>query len=143
MDVVFWEMRQNATPLQIPCQGIYVSPSIEYAAHPVYSTLSPSGENTWIQAVLQLRVKPGSFSSHPASLAGKRRHWDSDLAFDPNFRAWSGLEWLISPQAVQEGAIQVAGVMFRELGAQADPELHLACPLVLWLAFSTVGQIHK
>lgn len=62
----------------------YVSPSIEYASHPVYASCAPVGDSTWIQAVVEVRVKPGSSTCHPGSLRGPK-HWDADLCFDENF----------------------------------------------------------
>lgn len=95
--------------------SLYVSPSIEYAAHPVYAELAEATEGTWLQAVLQLRVRPGSFTERPSTLNSS--HWPRDLRFDANFESNSNLEWLMEDPT---NAV-VVGVMVRELGRRADP----------------------
>merc|ERR1712032_31576 len=85
---------------------LYVSPAIEYAAHPAYAKFADAGDNTWLQAVLQLRVRPGSFKRCPGTLRGK--HWPRDLRFDPNCPSWDGLEWLLESKS----DVRVTGVLF-------------------------------
>lgn len=98
-------------------QSIYVSPSIEYAGHPVYAPLAEAAEGTWLQSILQVRVRPGAFRVVDGTLTGK--HWKKGVQFDSNFEDWRGLEWLVeSPDD-----IKVTGIMFRELGLDADATL--------------------
>ena len=80
--------------------SIYVSPSIEYAAFPVYATLFEiQFLKHWAQLVLECRVRPGSFLVKPGSLGNK--YWPPRLRMDSNFETNSELEWLIeSPDDV-------------------------------------------
>ena len=84
---------------------------------PVYAQLSECSWSSWIQVVLQCRVRPGSFAIHPSSLG---RHWPADLRFDPNFSSLDGLEWLIeSPRDAV-----VVGLLVREFGLHADASMY-------------------
>ncbi|CAE8640450.1 unnamed protein product [Polarella glacialis] len=98
---------------------IYLSPSIEYAAFPVYANMFPLDEkNHWAQLVLQCRVRPGAFQEMRGSLGNK--YWPKHVRFDPNFESKSGLEWLLeSPDD-----IAVVGLMMREFGPKADAAVH-------------------
>lgn len=100
-------------------QTVYVSPSIEYAAYPVYGCFAPAGEDTWVQAVLQVRVRPDTFSVRRGSLVGKR-YWDKTVRFDPNFPTADGLEWLVE----DSNNVVVAGIMLRVFGRGADPLIY-------------------
>ena len=65
---------------------IYLSPSIEYAAFPVYAQLFSLAEASyWGQLVLQCRVRPDSFIERPGSLGNK--YWPEHVRFDPNFNS--------------------------------------------------------
>jgi len=97
---------------------IYVSPSVEYAGHPVYAQLAKAGTCNWLQAVLQVRVRPGSFAERPATLSQKS--WPRDLRIDRNFAKPDRLEWLIEDPA----DVIVTGVLLRELGRGANPKLY-------------------
>jgi len=92
---------------------IYLSPSIEYAAHPVYSQFVMLGQDHWAQLVLECRVAPGLFREQGRTLGGG--HWPLDLPFDNYFSQEAPFEWLVeNPQAVV-----VSGLMVREFGRGA------------------------
>ena len=91
---------------------IYLSPSIEYAAFPVYAQLFSLAEAShWGQLVLQCRVRPDSFIERPGSLGNK--YWPQHVRFDPNFDSLQGLEWLIE----NRDDIVVYGLVTREFGS--------------------------
>jgi len=94
---------------------IYLTPSVEYAGHPVYATLAKVGRCEWLQAVLQVRVRPGAFVTKPGSLGVT--HWEQGVRIDPNFSSMDSLEWLIE----DEKDVVVTGVLLRELGRCSDP----------------------
>eukprot|EP00746_Dinoflagellata_sp_MGD_P035123 gnl/MRDRNA2_/MRDRNA2_18394_c0_seq1.p1 gnl/MRDRNA2_/MRDRNA2_18394_c0~~gnl/MRDRNA2_/MRDRNA2_18394_c0_seq1.p1 ORF type:complete len:560 (-),score=105.84 gnl/MRDRNA2_/MRDRNA2_18394_c0_seq1:400-2079(-) len=97
---------------------IYLSPSIEYAGHPVYAELFEVEDGRWAQLVFQCRVRPDAFVVRPGSLQNK--HWPHNVRFDPNFDSISGLEWLVeNPEN-----IMVYGLMVREFGPKADAEVY-------------------
>lgn len=98
-------------------QSIYVSPSILYASHPVYATLAKVDHYHWIQTVLEVRVRPNSFEVVRSTL--RKKHWPSELLFDPSFPNNRELEWLLE----QPKDIVVTGVMVREMGPNVDPSL--------------------
>jgi len=100
-------------------KSIYVSPSIEYAAFPCYAALFQVGEEHWAQLVLECRVRPGAFSEASGTL-GSNKHWPSDVDIDPNFSGIGGLEWLLE----NPDDVVVTGLMIRELGRGADPEVY-------------------
>ena len=54
-------------------------------------------EGRWVQAILQVRVRPGCYASHPGSLGNK--HWPMGVRFDPNFATLQDLEWLVEDPA--------------------------------------------
>lgn len=95
-----------------------VSPSLEYAGHPEYATLARVGRGEWLQSVVQLRVRPGSYAVQPGTMINK--HWEVDLRLDPDFPTLDNLEWAISGRT--DGV--VAGVLFREMGNGADPKVY-------------------
>lgn len=98
--------------------SIYLSPSAEYAAHPVYAALAEVGPSDWIQVVVQVRVRPGSYSRHRGSLGG--RHWPQDVRMDPNYKTLDDLEWLVeSPDDAF-----IVGLLMREFGTSADRDLY-------------------
>eukprot|EP00928_Gymnodinium_smaydae_P081205 TRINITY_DN64761_c0_g1_i1.p1 TRINITY_DN64761_c0_g1~~TRINITY_DN64761_c0_g1_i1.p1 ORF type:complete len:601 (-),score=24.66 TRINITY_DN64761_c0_g1_i1:44-1846(-) len=99
-------------------KSIYASPALGYASFPVYAPLEEVGENHWVQCVLQLRVRPGSFVEKPGSLSNK--HWPEEVRFDRNFASLQGLEWIIEDPADHE----VVGLLVRELGNQAAPSVY-------------------
>merc|ERR1712228_861335 len=74
-------------------QSIYVSPSIEHAAHPVYASFVQVGVNHWVQLVLQCRVRPTAVREQASTLWQK--HWPQHTQMDPNFPSMRGLEWLV------------------------------------------------
>eukprot|EP00747_Dinoflagellata_sp_TGD_P130282 gnl/TRDRNA2_/TRDRNA2_174810_c1_seq17.p1 gnl/TRDRNA2_/TRDRNA2_174810_c1~~gnl/TRDRNA2_/TRDRNA2_174810_c1_seq17.p1 ORF type:complete len:307 (-),score=31.80 gnl/TRDRNA2_/TRDRNA2_174810_c1_seq17:106-993(-) len=100
-------------------KSIYVSPSIEYAAFPVYANLFELHQGDhWGQLVLQCRVRPGAFIEKPGSLGNK--YWPQHVRFDPNFDRLEGLEWLLE----DPNDIVVYGIMVREFGPRADATVH-------------------
>lgn len=98
-------------------QTIYCTPSIEYASHPVYSALQEARRGTWLQVVLQVRVRPAKFSPQPGTLGNK--HWPRDVRIDPHFPTLEGLEWLIEDPS----DVIVTGLLLRELGGGAEARL--------------------
>ena len=68
-----------------------MSPSIEYAGHPVYAEFVELGPDHWAQLVLQCRVRPDAITARPGSLGNK--HWPKHLRFEAGFPTLHGLEW--------------------------------------------------
>lgn len=98
---------------------IYVTPSIYYAAHPVYAPLHEvGGSSRWFQVVLQCKVRPSRFRVQQGTLGNK--YWPRDLRMDPNFRDHSQMEWLVD----DERDVVVIGLMYRELGSEADASIY-------------------
>lgn len=127
--------KPGETPLALKAHGaagagssgsIYLSPSLWYAGHPVYSELKKIGEERWVQAVLKLRARPGSYRVQAGTLDNK--HWSVGLRIDPNFRGVHGLEWLFDYSALTRCDYVIVGVMLRELGARAHTETFGCCP---------------
>lgn len=127
--------KPGETPLAVIAHGslgagaqgsVYLSPSLWYASHPVYSTLKKIGKDRWVQAVLKLRARPTSYRIQAGSLGNK--HWRQDLKIDPNFRGIHGLEWLFDRSALTRCDYVIVGVMLRELGARAHTETFGVCP---------------
>ena len=98
-------------------RSIYVSPSVEYAAFPVYSQFVEVGKDHWAQLVVQCRVCPFSFQEKPGSLGSK--YWPEDLPIDPSYPTCDGLEWLIEDEAL----VVPTALLLREFGPRADPGL--------------------
>jgi len=98
--------------------SIYLTPSIGYAAHPVYSQFFELAEQHWGQVVFQCRVRPGSFRQASGTLGTK--HWPEGVRFDPNFGSLDRSEWLVEDPA----HVVVCGLMWREFGALSDPTLY-------------------
>lgn len=96
---------------------IYLSPSIEYAAHPVYAQFFELEEGRWGQLVFQCRVRPNAFREAPSTLG--KKHWPRNLLFDPSFSN-EALEWLVEDPS----DVVACGLMVREFGPQADATLH-------------------
>merc|ERR1712166_1439525 len=96
---------------------MYTTPCLGYAAFPVYAPLLMVAPHQWIQTVVQLRVRPGSYTACPGTLGGK--YWPKDLLFDPDFPSLEGMEWIL------ESPLDVVpvGVLVRELGSDADPQV--------------------
>lgn len=97
---------------------IYLSPSIEYAAFPVYASFFETRTNHWAQLVLQCRVNPDAVTKRRASLG--RKYWPSHVCFDPNFKSMEELEWLLEDSS----DIIVYGLMVREFGPEADASIY-------------------
>ena len=54
--------------------AIYVTPSLFYASHPVYSTLKKIRHERWIQIALKLRVRPGTCTVQANTLSNSSRN---------------------------------------------------------------------
>lgn len=92
------------------CRGekvpIYVSPSVEYAAHHLYTKPKKSG-NIYIFAVFQVRVRPDSFQTQKNTLA--ERLWgDVNVIYDQLYSPID-LEWLL----YNPDDIRVTGLMIK------------------------------
>jgi len=99
-------------------QSIYTTPSIEYAAHPVFAKWKELGEQHWVQMVVEVRVRPGTFREQGGTMANK--HWPKDLRWQWAFDSLLFLEWLSeNPEDVV-----VTGIMVREFGKEADPKVY-------------------
>lgn len=92
---------------------IYLSPSIEYAAHPVYSPLIRLGPEHWAQLIIECRVAPWALRRQGRTLPPHM--WPVDLPFDQCFPLGTRLEWLVEDPA----AVVVTGLMIREFGRGA------------------------
>jgi len=97
-------------------RGIYVTPSLWLAAHPVYSPIYSAG-NRYIQLVFKLRVRPDSYSIHGNTLGSG--HFDIGVMIDPNFPTGPP-EWVVSRSI----DCVVVGLMMRELGPSVDVALY-------------------
>lgn len=101
--------RQLPNGARVPT--IYLSPALGYASYPVYAPLHELGDERWVQAVLEVKVRPGSYRARANTLSATR-HWPRHLRIDPNFRSHENLEFLVE----DESDVRVIGVLFRELG---------------------------
>ena len=101
-------------------RSMYVTPSLGYAAFPVYAPLLPIDQPTgsWLQAVVQVRVRPGYYEPHQGTLGGK--YWPQGLGFDPDFHGMEDLEYILE----DEKHCVVTGVLLRVLGQRADPSVY-------------------
>jgi hypothetical protein len=83
---------------------VYVSPSIEYSAHPRYALpwkkTNKNGETLWYQLVFQCRVNPASINLvGPETLIVNE--YKQVVTVDPNFQN-NELEWVIKGKRGQE-----------------------------------------
>jgi hypothetical protein len=99
-------------------QSIYTTPSIEYAAHPVFAQWKELGENHWVQMLLEVRVRPGTFREQSGTMAHK--HWPLDLRWQWAFDSLLALEWL----SENSEDVAITGIMVREFGKEADPNVY-------------------
>lgn len=97
---------------------IYVSPSFEYAAHPVYAQFFRLDKDHWAQLVLQFRVRPEGIRQIASTLWDK--HWPQNVRMDPNFANMNGLEWLVKDPS----DVIVYGLMVREFGSAVDESIY-------------------
>eukprot|EP00931_Biecheleriopsis_adriatica_P086254 TRINITY_DN60965_c0_g1_i1.p1 TRINITY_DN60965_c0_g1~~TRINITY_DN60965_c0_g1_i1.p1 ORF type:complete len:428 (-),score=41.40 TRINITY_DN60965_c0_g1_i1:113-1396(-) len=111
-----------------PDGAIYVTPSLWYASHPVYSTLKRTGEDRWVQVALKIRVRPGMYRIQANTLGP--RHWDPALQLDPNFPDNTSLEWLLEEQDSGSCNAVIVGLMLREIGGYSDQQTFGTCPLL-------------
>eukprot|EP00928_Gymnodinium_smaydae_P071278 TRINITY_DN54909_c0_g1_i1.p1 TRINITY_DN54909_c0_g1~~TRINITY_DN54909_c0_g1_i1.p1 ORF type:complete len:1043 (-),score=83.23 TRINITY_DN54909_c0_g1_i1:6-3134(-) len=93
---------------------IYVSPSLCYAMHPVYSTVFEIGPEHYAQIVFEVRVRPGAKKIQSRTL--KNSHFDKQLQFDPDFPDGLGLEWLLESSA----DVVLTALVVREMGSKCD-----------------------
>merc|ERR1712032_23591 len=100
---------------------VYLSPALEMAGHPVYSSFFQLGKRHWAQVVLECRVRPGSFRVQPSTLW--HAHWPQHVRMDPNFPTNDTLEWLID----EPSDVVVSAVMIREFGPGVDQIAYGAC----------------
>eukprot|EP00929_Paragymnodinium_shiwhaense_P078319 TRINITY_DN40587_c0_g1_i1.p1 TRINITY_DN40587_c0_g1~~TRINITY_DN40587_c0_g1_i1.p1 ORF type:complete len:897 (-),score=53.29 TRINITY_DN40587_c0_g1_i1:88-2778(-) len=99
-------------------QTMYFSKSIYLSSHPVYAPLIVIVPGRrWFQVVLQCKLRPGSWRARTNTLG--TRHWPRDVCFDPNLSTNNDMEFLIENP---EDCV-VIGLMYRELGCDADPAL--------------------
>lgn len=115
---------QNGTSSHRP--AIYSTPCLGLAACPRYAPLSSreadrKGRTTrsgpWLQVVLKLKVRPGSYRTQDTS--PEKANWDADLRLDPNLRSWRDQEFLTH----NEQDVEVIGVMFRLIGPGTDSKV--------------------
>eukprot|EP01083_Nonionella_stella_P067529 178681_1 len=101
--------------------GFYFSPSITYAAHPLYAHPKKMSSDAvkyagkWVQVVLNCRIKPGFWSTHRATIG------DRSQPIDPNYDN-KKLEWLVhAPQGtyLDESKVVFCGYMIRT--SDCDP----------------------
>lgn len=84
----------------------------------MYAQFFELGKSHWGQVVFQCRVRPGAFREASGTLGGK--HWPEGVCLDPGFNSLSKIEWLIENPA----DVVVCGLMLREFGIQASPDLY-------------------
>uniref|UniRef100_A0A0G4HWX3 Uncharacterized protein n=1 Tax=Chromera velia CCMP2878 TaxID=1169474 RepID=A0A0G4HWX3_9ALVE len=95
----------------------WVTPSVEYAGLPFFTALMPFGDafdKTWLQMVLEVRVRPGSYEGREAS--ADPHDWPPDLPMDPAFLPNSHIEWWV-PEAHK--SVRVAAILHRVVGPGA------------------------
>ena len=100
---------------------LYFSPSVHYAAHPVYSPLHVLEPGCAVQMVFECRLI-GQYRTQNGTLNNK--HWDLELRMDPDWPSMEGLEYVVE----EEGAVQLTAVMFRRFGKNADPSVYGELP---------------
>ena len=100
---------------------VYLSPCINYSAHPVYSPLHKlksqdlSVRKQFIQFVLQVRVAPNSYTAYGSTL--DIDYWPEDCSFDPAFEPDSIYEWATHNPPV------VTGLFVRILGNESMKDI--------------------
>lgn len=109
--------------------AIYMTPSLWYASHPVYSPLKELGSERWAQAVLKLRVRPDSFKIQGNTLGDA--HWPRELLLDPNYSDNNTIEWLVQGSTMIRCDVVIVGIMIRELGHFAQSAVFGYCPPLL------------
>jgi len=86
---------------------IYISPSVEYAAHPLYTKPKPFG-NKYIYAVFQVRVNPQSNYTVQSNTLADKLWGDISIIYDQLYSPRE-LEWLLfDPEH-----IRVTGLMIK------------------------------
>mmetsp|Transcript_163152 Transcript_163152/g.523183 ORF Transcript_163152/g.523183 Transcript_163152/m.523183 type:complete len:641 (-) Transcript_163152:109-2031(-) len=106
--------------------SVYLSPSLGYASHPVYSALKKLGTERYVQVVFKVKVQPGSYRERPSTL--NSGHWHPGVKMDPNFSNRDSFEWLIDADTFDQCTHVIVGLMVREIGLQVDKHIFGACP---------------
>jgi hypothetical protein len=122
---------------------VYVSPSIEYCAHPRYAfpwkQTKKNGETCWYQLVFQCRVNPASISQIGSETLIPNEHKNT-VKIDPNFDNGE-LEWVIlskeGEQFIKKDII-CYGLMMRM--STVDPD---TLPGSTWWQHSLYGDSYK
>ena len=106
--------------------AVYVSPSLWYASHPVYSSLKRVGTERWVQIVLKLRIRPNTYRIQGNTLL--EEHWHRNTRFDPNLQNNDEFEWLLEGNTFQRNDAVIVAVMVRELRSEAESDTCGYCP---------------
>ncbi|CAF1426045.1 unnamed protein product, partial [Didymodactylos carnosus] len=100
---------------------VYLSPSIEYCAHPLYAEPWSKVENdrkTYIQMIFQCRVKPSAIEIHGETVLKSK-----SIRIDKNFRN-EVIEWVIPVTDSQDKCINniivCYGIMLRKCNFDPD-----------------------
>jgi hypothetical protein len=97
----------------------YVSPSIEYCAHPTYATPFKMNDGSWGQVVLQCRLDPSAFQSYEQATVLK----DQASVVDGNY-ANHQMEWVVAApkDAARDASPKLTcyGLMFRNTKEHPD-----------------------
>jgi hypothetical protein len=133
----------NGCFFEVGVPRVYVSPSIEYCAHPRYAypwrQAKKNGEVCWYQLVFQCRVNPASIATFgPETLIPDASK--TIVKVDPNFDNGE-LEWVIIGQKDEEFItkdIVCYGLMMRI--SSTDPDTLPACA---WWKQSLYADMYK
>jgi hypothetical protein len=119
---------------------VYLTPSIEYAAHPRYARPWQKNDDKkqWYQLIFQCRVNPASVGpAHPETLIDKN-HKDK-IRIDENFSN-DQLEWVIHAETADPAFIRdnivCYGLMIRK--SDCDPK---RLPVSKWWHYSTCNNL--
>jgi hypothetical protein len=97
---------------------VYLSPSIEYCGHQLYSKLHICRkENICVQMVLQVRVEPNSFKTTETTYT--HGMWPENILIDAHFKDQSEHEWLVA----DDSKIVVTDILVRMVGEKADSSI--------------------
>ena len=99
---------------------VYVSPSKEVAAFPVYSEFFPllpegqEGVRKYAQMIFEVKVKPAGYIIQPSTLEGSR-YWPKNLRYDKSFHTHCDLEHLIENCS----DLMLSAILVRQFGKGA------------------------
>jgi len=110
-----------------PC-SVFLSPSIEYSAHPTYATIWKF-KGKYHQMVLQVRVSPDVITSIEEGTIEGSTSKDEDC--DPNFKN-SELEWLIKPKIKKSFLQTLDGIVVYGLMVRITDEHPMNLPQNAW-----------